>query len=260
MTHRPLALVTGASRGIGFELARLLAAGGHDLILVARSAEPLEALANDLRGRYRIGIRTCSVDLSEPGAAAVFWRELGDAGGNLDVLINNAGIGLHGPLWSQARDALDRLLTLNVASPVTLTRLALPAMLAKQRGHVLNVASVVGFQPGGPGMSAYYASKAFILSFSKGLNRELRGSGVSLTVLCPGTTATSFDKEAGAAETRLYRWMPSMAAAAVARAGYRGMMRGSSVVVPGIVAKLMAFAGELPPRRIALEVNRLLLR
>ena len=260
MTHRPLALVTGASRGIGFELAQLLAADGHDLILVARSAEPLAALANDLRGRHRIDIRTCPVDLSEPGAPAILWRALGDAGGNLDVLINNAGIGLHGPLWRQAPDALDRLVTLNVASAVALTRLALSSMIAKQHGRVLNVASVVGFQPGGPGMSAYYASKSFILSFSKGLNRELRGSGVSLTVLCPGATATSFDKQSGAAETPLYTWMPLMPAAAVARAGYRGMMRGSAVVIPGVIAKLMAFAGELPPRRIALEVNRILLR
>ena len=106
----------------------------------------------------------------------------------------------------------------------------------------------------------YYATKSFVLSFSKGLARELRGSGVTVTALCPGPTRTSFEINAGATETMLYRWMPSMSAAVVARAGYRGMMRGSTVVIPGIVAKLLAFAGELPPRRIALEVNRLLLR
>jgi len=150
--------------------------------------------------------------------------------------------------------------TLNVTAVTTLTRLALPGMLARRRGRILNVASLVAYQPGGPQEAAYYATKSFVLSFSKGLARELRGSGVSITVLCPGPTSTSFEKTSGAAETALYKWMPSMSASAVARAGYRGMMQGSRVVIPGVMAKLMAFAGELPPRRIALEINRMLLK
>jgi short-subunit dehydrogenase len=122
------------------------------------------------------------------------------------------------------------------------------------------VASLAAYQPGGPLEAVYYATKAFVLSFSKSLALELRGTGVTVTTLCPGPTKTSFETTAGASETALYKWMPSMTAAAVAGAGYRGMMRGSGVVMPGIVAKMLAVAGELPPRRIALEVNRLLLR
>jgi hypothetical protein len=132
-------------------------------------------------------------------------------------------------------------------------------MRERRWGRVLNVASLAAYQPGGPGMAAYYASKAYVLSFSKGLAIELRGSGVSATALCPGPTRTKFEERSGAAGMPLYRWLPAMSAADVARAGYRAMMSGSAAIVPGLMAKLFAFAGELPPRRLALEVNRLLL-
>ncbi len=257
---RPTALVTGASSGIGLELARLLAAGGHDLVLVARSAERLERIARELRDQHGVSVLSRLKDLSELNAARALWRELAGDGVTVDVLVNNAGVGLHGAFSEQDVDAINRLVTLNVAALTTLTRLALPEMLARRRGRILNVASLVAYQPGGPQEAVYYAAKSFVLSFSKGLGRELRGSGVTVTALCPGPTRTSFESAAGATETALYKWMPSIPAAAVARAGYRGMMRGSGVVIPGVVAKLLAFAGELPPRRIALEVNRLLLR
>lgn len=257
---RPLALVTGASSGIGLELARLLAAGGHDLVLVARSAEGLEHIARELREQNGVSVLSCPRDLSEPNAGRVLWRELTDAGLTVDALVNDAGIGLHGAFSEQDVDAITRLVTLNVLALTTLTRLALPDMLARRRGRVLNVASLAAYQPGGPQEAAYYATKSFVLSFSKGLGRELRGSGVTITVLCPGPTRTSFEASSGATETPLYKWMPLMPPALVARAGYRGMMRGSGVVIPGTIAKLLAFAGELPPRWIALEVNRLLLR
>jgi short-subunit dehydrogenase len=197
--------------------------------------------------------------LSEPNAARALWRELTDEGVTVDVLVNNAGVGLHGVFSEQDVDAINRLVTLNVAALTTLARLALPDMLARRTGRILNVASLVAYQPGGPQEAVYYATKSFVLSFSKGLARELRGSGVTITALCPGPTKTSFETTAGATNTALYKWMPSMPAAAVARAGYRGMMRGSTVVIPGLLTKLLAFAGELPPRWIALEVNRLLL-
>ena len=258
--NRPIALVTGASSGIGLELARLLAAGGHDLVLVARSAERLEHLAHELRDQNGVQVESLPRDLSDPNAAPALWRELGDRGLAVDALVNNAGVGLHGAFAEQNVDEINRLVTLNVTDLTTLTRLALPDMVARRNGRILNVASLVAYQPGGPREAVYYATKSFVLSFSKGLARELRGSGVSITVLCPGPTKTSFEATAGATDTALYKWMPSMSAAAVARAGYRGMMRGSGVVIPGVVAKLLAFAGELPPRWIALEVNRLLLR
>jgi short-subunit dehydrogenase len=257
---KPTALVTGASSGIGLELARLLAAGGHNLVLVARSAERLGQIAHELRDQTGVHVESRPRDLSDPVAARVVWQELIDDGVSVQTLVNNAGVGLHGPFGEQDVDAISRLVTLNVTALTTLTRLALPDMLARRSGRILNVASLVAYQPGGPQEAVYYATKSFVLSFSKGLARELRGSGVSITALCPGPTDTPFEKKSGATETALYKWMPSLSAGAVARAGYRGMMRGSSVVIPGVMAKLLALAGELPPRRIALEVNRLLLQ
>jgi short-subunit dehydrogenase len=256
----PVALVTGASSGIGLALARLLAADGHNLVLVARSADRLGQIARELGEKNGVRVESRPRDLSKPEAARALWQELSDDGFAVNALVNNAGVGLHGPFAEQDVDAIDRLVTLDVAALTTLTRLALPGMLARRSGRILNVASLVAYQPGGPQEAVYYAAKSFVLSFSKGLARELRGSGVSLTALCPGPTETPFEKKSGATETALYNWMPSMSADAVARAGYRGMMRGSAVVIPGLIAKLMAFAGEMPPRRIALEVNRLLLR
>jgi short-subunit dehydrogenase len=256
---KPVALVTGASSGIGLELSRLLAAAGHDLVLVGRSAERLDQTVRELHDRYGVHVESRRRDLSEPGAAETLWRELTAEGVAVDILVNNAGVGLHGAFGQQDPDAISRLVTLNVTALTTLTRLALPEMLARRSGRILNVASLVAFQPGGPQEAVYYASKSFVLSFSKGLARELRGSGVSVTALCPGPTKTSFEATAGATDTVLYKLMPSMTASVVARAGYRGMMRGSGVVIPGVVSKLLALAGELPPRRIALEVNRLLL-
>ena len=260
MTTRPTALITGASSGIGAELARLFAADSHDLVLVARRARQLEDLSAELRGRHGIGVRVLARDLSGPTSVADLWDELMAARVQVDVLVNNAGVGLYGPVWEQDADALDRMVRLNVAALTTLTRLALPGMVSRQSGKILNLASVVGYQPGGPGMAAYYATKAYVLSFSKALALELKGSGVTLTALSPGVTASSFEGRSGASGTRLYRWVPAMSAKAVALAGYRGMMRKKTVVVPGMIAKLFSLAGELPPRRIALEVNRWLLK
>jgi short-subunit dehydrogenase len=186
------------------------------------------------------------------------WADLTRAGIAIDVLVNNAGVGMYGLLDEQDPDELDRMLQLNMAALTVLTRLVLPGMRQRRWGRILNVASIVAYQPGGPRMATYYATKAYVLSFSKGLARELDGSGVSVTVLSPGPTETSFDDRAGATLNVLYRRLPKMTAAAVARAGYDGMKRQSMVVIPGLMTKLLALAGELPPRRIALEINHLL--
>jgi uncharacterized protein len=254
------ALVTGASSGIGRELARLLAADGHSVVLVGRREPELVRLAEELRAAHGVLVRVTVEDLSEPGAAEALWAELGSAGVTVDILLNNAGVGLYGPVARQDEGALRRMVQLNVGALTSLTRLALPGMLQRGWGRILNVASMVGYQPAGPWMAAYYASKAYVLSFSKGLATELRGTGVSLTALAPGVARTAFEEGLGAGGTALYRWVPAMSPISVARAGYRGMLRGRGVVIPGVVAKLLAFAGELPPRRLALEVNRLLLR
>ena len=256
---RRTALVTGASSGIGREITRLLAADGVDLVLVARNRARLVELADTLQAEHRVPVRIEATDLSEPNAAMRLWRELFDAGIAVDILVNNAGYGVYGAVEDQDPAALEKMLQVNVVALTSLARLALPGMRARGWGRILNVGSVVGYQPGGPGMAGYYASKDYVTSFSKSLARELGGSGVSVTLLAPGVTESSFEERSGAGNTRLYKLGPKMTAAAVARAGYEGMKRGSAVVIPGLWNKLIAFAGELPPRRIALEVNRWLL-
>jgi short-subunit dehydrogenase len=250
------ALVTGASGGIGLELARILAANGHDLVIVGRNRELLETVGADLRSAHHVSVRCDARDLARPHAASELWADLTAASVIVDVLVNNAGVGLYGALDMQDSSQLERMVELNVVALTMLTRLALPGMRERRWGRVLNVASVVGYQPGAPWMAAYYATKSYVLSFSKGLARELDGSGVSVTALCPGPTVSSFDDTAGADVNVLYQRLPRMTAADVARAGYDGMTRQSLVVIPGVVTKMLALAGEFPPRRIALEVNR----
>lgn len=254
------ALVTGASSGIGWELTRLLAADGNALVLVSRDGERLAGLAQRLRAEHGATVRCEPRDLSQPDAAPQLWDDLERAGILVDVLVNNAGVGLHGPVESQDPGALARMIQLNVAAPTMLTRLALPGMRRRGWGRILNVASIVAYQPGGAQMAAYYGTKSYLLAFSKGLAGELADGSVSVTALCPGPTATSFEKASGAEASRLYKWLPVTTAVAVARAGYLGMKRRRAVVIPGFSAKLLAVAGELPPRRIALEANRLLLK
>jgi len=254
------ALVTGATGGIGLELARLLAADGFHLVLTGRRRDQLERVAAELGEAHRIDVQVEPRDLSECGAASRLWSDLAasGAGARIDVLINNAGVGLYGAVEQQDPAELDRMVQLNVSALTTLTRLALPGMRERRWGRILNLASVVAFQPGAPYMAAYYATKAYVLSFSKGLALELRGSGVSVTALCPGPTETDFDDRARAGGDVLFKQLPKLPAAQVARAGYAGLMRGSMVIIPGLLTKLMAMSGELPPRRVALEVNRVL--
>jgi short-subunit dehydrogenase len=199
------------------------------------------------------------MDLAQPGAASELWTELTRIGASIDVLVNNAGIGLYGELWEQDVDTIRQLLVLNVEVLTLLTRHALPGMLERRWGRILNLASLLAYQPGGPRMAAYYASKSFVLSFSKGLAMELRGSGVTVTALCPGLTKTQFMEHSGATGSILDK-TPTSSPASVAREGYKGLMRGRAVVIPGLLTKILAIAGELPPRRIALAVNEYLLR
>ncbi len=255
-------LVTGASGGLGAALARRFAEQGFGLTLVARGRDGLEALAHELEAGSGVTVRSIAANLAEPGAAARVWAEATGGGQRVEILVNNAGVGLYGPFAEQDPAALPGMLGLNVVTLTTLTRLALAPMLERRSGRILNVASVVGFQPGGPWMAAYYASKAFVLALSRGLAPELAGTGVTVTALCPGALQSGFEArmEAGYRETLLYRWLASSDIDAVARAGVRGVLKGRQMVVPGLLNKLMAIAGELPPRRLALAVNRRLLK
>jgi short-subunit dehydrogenase len=249
-------LITGASGGIGLELGRPVAAGGPDHGLVARSTAKLTALANELRHDAGITVTSIRADLADPEAARVITAELAGRGIAVDILINNAGVGLYGPFAQAALDAELAMIQLNVASLVHLTALLLPEMLARKRGRIVNVASTAGFQPG-PLMAVYYATKAFVLSFSEALAEELAGSGVTVTTVCPGATATGFQAAAGLPGLRTAQRGIMMDVAAVADATYRGTLAGRRLVIPGWFNRVHLQALRLAPRRLLTRLVRL---
>ncbi|HEY8793823.1 MAG TPA: SDR family oxidoreductase, partial [Gemmatimonadaceae bacterium] len=258
-TSRPLALVTGASSGIGADLARELARHGHDLVLTARRAPELEALAAELRA-LGAAATVITKDLSVPGAARELAATVERAGMQIDVLVNNAGFGDVGAFVHEDPDRIDAMLQVNVAALTALTRAMLPGMVARKRGRIMFVSSTAAFQPG-PNMATYCATKAYVLSLGEAIARELRGTGVTLTTLCPGATVTGFAAESGAESLPLFKskLVPKMTSAAVARAGYDEMMRGKPVLVTGFVNKIVAFSGPVFPRFIVFPIAKLLL-
>jgi uncharacterized protein len=251
---RPLALVTGASSGIGADLARELARDGHDLVLTARSVAPMQALATELEA-YGAKAVVLGVDLSKPEAAASLVSAIEERGLSVDVLVNNAGLGAIGRFDQMDPGRVSEMLQVNIVALTELTRLLLPGMVARRRGKVLLVASTASFQPG-PRMAVYFATKAYVLSLGEALAYELRRTGVTVTTLCPGGTATNFFKVAGANELAL---KPSMSAAAVARIGYRACKAGRRVVIAGILNSILATGGRLAPRSITLPAADMLM-
>lgn len=250
MAARQTALVTGASGGIGWELARAFAAGGYDLVLVARSAGKLEQLAGELRDRHGVAVRVLAKDLTAPGAPDEIFQELEGAVVAVDALVNNAGFATFGPFAGTDLASELEEIQLNVVTLTHLTKRFLPGMLARRRGGILNVASTAAFQPG-PQMAVYYATKAYVLSFSEALAEELRGSGVTVTALCPGPTATGFQARAEMQDSGLFTGpLKVMDAAAVARAGYEGFRKGKRIVIPGLVNKLGVQSVRVSPRAL----------
>jgi short-subunit dehydrogenase len=248
---RPVALVTGASAGIGAELARVLAAD-HDLVLTARRADQLRTLAEEAK---RVHGATCHVfpaDLGDPAAPQQLFDAVAAAYLTVDVLVNNAGFGDLGPFAAADRAKVLRMIQVNVTALAELTGLFLPGMVARNRGRVLNVGSVAGFQPG-PLMATYYATKAFVNSFSEALHSELLGTGVSVTVLCPGPVATEFAEVAGFGAKSIFSPGRALTARAVAEAGVRAMRAGRRVVVPGLRNRLMLFAERFVPRGLVIR-------
>jgi short-subunit dehydrogenase len=243
---RSVAVVTGASSGIGLELSRVLANDQHDLVIVAQHPERLAQVARDIATQYGVRVVDLAADLSDPEAARHIERELRREGLTPAVLVNNAGFALRGAFADLDLGRQLQMIQVNIHALTHLTGLLLPGMLARRSGRVLNVASTAAFQPG-PLMAVYYASKAYVLSFSEALAEETRGSGVTVTALCPGPTATGFEKRAGLEGTRLFDG-PVMGAAAVARYGYDAMRRGTRVAIPGWRNRLMARAVRFVPR------------
>lgn len=255
---RPVALVTGASAGIGAELARLLAVD-HDLVLTARRGEQLQTLAEELTGRHGTMCHVFPADLADPGAPRTLFDVVTAAGLTVDVLVNNAGFGDLGPFAKADLAKTLRMIQVNITALTELTGLFLPGMLARQRGRILNVGSVAGFQPG-PFMAVYYATKAYANSFSEALHSELRGSGVTVTVLCPGPVATEFLAAAGMESGRGFSAGQAMSARGVAEAGLRAMHTGRRMVVPGWRNRLLLFLERFSPRAMVIRAVKWMLQ
>jgi uncharacterized protein len=251
-------LITGASSGIGRELARLFAGAGSDLVLVARREDRLRELAQELSSKYGVKTRILPKDLILPAAAAEIETELRNAGIAVDVLVNNAGFGALGAFTDLKLERQTTMLQVNVLALTELTRRFLPGMVARRKGGVLNVASAAAFQPG-PMMSVYYASKAYVLHFSEGIFEELAGTGVTVTCLCPGPTETEFGADSHMDVSLAFR-MGAMSAEQVARAGYNGFRKGKAVVLPGLRNKLVAFSVRTGPRSVVRKIAKLLHR
>lgn len=253
--QRPTALVTGASGGIGLELARLLAKGGHDLILVARNEAKLKELAQYLGGMYHGRVEIIPGDLTDPELPEALMEEVAARGLTVDVLVNNAGSGDRGQFAQMELGRALAMIQLNVASLTHLTRLVVPDMVARKRGRILNVASTASFAPG-PLMAVYYATKAYVLSFSEALQNELKDSGITVTALCPGPTRTGFADNAGLGGSNLFNGPNVMDAAPVALAGYKALMRGRAVVVPGLMNKVLIQSIRISPRWLIRAITR----
>jgi short-subunit dehydrogenase len=238
---RPVTLITGASAGLGVEFARQCGARGESLVLVARRRDRLEAVAAEVGGSTHILV----ADLARAGAAASLIAEIEAEGLTVNRLINNAGFGLAGKFMSRPLDRFDEMIDLNVRTLVDLCHLVLPAMRARGEGAICNVASTAAFLPG-PNMAVYYATKAFVLSFTEALHHELKGSGISVSALCPGPTATEFGEVAESRSPTLERIKGP--ADAVVRAGLKGLDRNRAVVVPGLPNKVTAQMSRFLPR------------
>lgn len=251
-TDRETVLVTGASSGIGLELARRFARDGCRLVLAARRAEKLESLARTLRQETGNDAEVVVTDLAAPEAIPSLLGELRARRLEVDILVNNAGVGLRGLFADLSLERQLAMIRLNVTALTELTHRLLPPMRERRRGGVLNVASLAGFVPG-PHLSVYYATKAFVLSFTEGLREELAGSGLTISALCPGPVDTEWRDIAGMTPSRLLD-LSSKTAAAVAHAGHRGYRRGRAIIVPGALSRLNLALIRVSPRALARKV------
>jgi uncharacterized protein len=243
------ALITGASSGIGLELAKLFAKDGFDLVLVARSSDKLQHLANELENAHSIRATVFPSDLAVAGAADHLFARTQAESIFIDFLINNAGFGLRESFEQNDLKQILEMLQVNVVALTHLTKLYLKEMLARKKGKILNVASTAAYQPG-PWMAVYYATKAYVLSFSEALSNELSETGVTVSALCPGPTRTGFQERAGAKDMQLMKskMMAVMDAATVAKKGYEGMMKNKRVIIPGLMNRIVATAARISPR------------
>jgi uncharacterized protein len=249
---RETVLITGASSGIGLELAKCFAADGCRLILVARNREALEKLAEELRRENKIEVIVLPADLALPETPKRIFEKLSAQKISVDMLVNNAGFGAHGVFVEMSLPRQLEMLQVNIAALTELTGLFLPAMIQRKRGGILNVGSVAGFLPG-PGMAVYYATKAFVVSFTEALSEELLGTGLTLSVLCPGPTESNFGNVARGGKIRQLN-TSKMSAEVVAQYGHRAFRNGRVIAIPGVQNKLFVFLNRFAPRWLPRKV------
>jgi len=247
-------LITGASGGIGYELAKLFARDHHNLILVARSREKLAQVATELRA-LGAPVPTYALDLAAPSASKFLLEQVQSAGLIVDILVNNAGFGALGEFAEMPEEQIFGQIQLNIVALTELTRLFLPLMLARRSGRILNVASTAGFQPG-PLMAVYYATKAYVISFSEAIANEVHNSGVTVTCFCPGATHTGFAKRAGNDKSRVFQQFGAMSAEKVALDGYRAVMEGRTLAISGVQNWIVAQSTRFAPRKLVAAISR----
>lgn len=247
MSPRPATLITGASAGLGVEFARQLSARGHRLVLAARRKDRLDALAGELGNA-----RTIAIDLAEKGSAQRLMAEIEGGGDEVELLINNAGYGLTGSFAELDAGRQREMIDLNIGTLTDLCRAIAPGMIARKAGGIINVASTGAFQPG-PRMAVYFASKAYVLSFTEALHEELKPHGIHVTALCPGPTKTEFGEVAGIADNGMIARL-AMEAGPVVAAGLKGLDRNHAVVVPGLINKIGAASTRFTPRPLLRKI------
>jgi uncharacterized protein len=247
-------LITGASGGIGYELAKLFARDHHNLVLVARSADKLAEVAAELQ-THGVTVKAIALDLAAPPAPKFLFDQLQREGIAIDILINNAGFGAFGEFARMPEEEILGQIQLNITALTLLTKLFLPPMLGRRSGRIMNVASTAGFQPG-PLLAVYYATKAYVISFSEAIANELRNSGVTVTCFCPGATHTGFAKRAGTEKSRLFKQLGGMSAEKVALDGYRAVMTGRTLAISGTHNWLVAQSTRFAPRKMVTAVSR----
>jgi short-subunit dehydrogenase len=249
------ALITGSSNGIGYELAKVHAEKGDNLVLVARTKSKLDELKKELEEKYKIQVYSIGKDLSKAGAAKEVYDEVKQQNITVDYLINNAGFGDFGLFAESDWNKQEQMINLNITALAHLTRLFLPDMIKRKSGRILNVASTASFQPG-PTMSVYFASKAFVLSFSEAINNEVAEHAITVTALCPGATHSGFQAAASMQDSKLFEGNNFPTSEEVALYGYKSMMKGKAVAIHGLKNTLMANSVRFAPRSLVVKIAR----
>lgn len=249
------ALITGASNGIGLELAMIHARQGDNLVLVARNKKKLDELKTEIEKNLNVSVYTIGKDLALENAALEVFNEVKNQGVEINYLINNAGFGHLGAFAGNPWEKEEQMIQLNITVLVHLTKLFLPDMIARGSGKIMNVGSVASFMPG-PFMAVYYATKAFVLSFSEAINSEVRDAGITVTALCPGPTASGFQDAAEMNGIKLFEKFKIPTAKAVAEYGYKAMMKGKPVAIHGFMNRLMVASLRISPRSLVVTSVR----